>query len=176
MSRIWSVLVVWEMENVLRPRVPSMYASYARKNQDRHLEPPRWKSVKRWRPKSLGQLLGKSKREKPLADCIMYGGRFSCAWKPPPGGRKSRVEWRVATWAIRLITARTDAQLFFGFLCRSSSFNLTVMRTPVLNSVFVLSRLFFSFTWGASCPERVKPPAGEEDYPGFDFSVFDCFS
>jgi hypothetical protein len=34
-------LVVWEIEDVSRPRVPPIYASYVRKTQDRHLGPPR---------------------------------------------------------------------------------------------------------------------------------------
>jgi hypothetical protein len=44
---------------------------------------------------------------------------------------------------------------FFAFL----PFHLTVMFTSMLYSVFVLSRLFFSFTRGASPPEWVKPAA-----------------
>jgi hypothetical protein len=48
---------------------------------------------------------------------------------------------------------------FFALHFPSLSFHLTVMSTSMLCSVFVSSRLLFSFTAGASSPEWVKPTA-----------------
>jgi hypothetical protein len=63
---------------------------------------------------------------------------------------------------------------FFAFLFPSLSFHLTVMFTSMLYSVFVLSRLFFSFTRGASSPKWVKPAAEGGGLSGICF-LFACF-
>jgi hypothetical protein len=60
---------------------------------------------------------------------------------------------------IKLLTFRRDVRLFLCF-----SFFFVVLSSychvhSMLYSVFVLSRLFFSFTSGASSPEWVKPAA-----------------
>jgi hypothetical protein len=68
---------------------------------------------------------------------------------------------------LRRLTVRRDAHLF---LCFSFSFHLTVMFTSMLYSGFVLSRLFFSFSRGASSLEWVKP-AAEGGLSGICFLV-----
>jgi hypothetical protein len=57
---------------------------------------------------------------------------------------------------IKLPTFRRDVRLFLYF---SFSFVVLSSYCSILYSIFVLSRLFFSFTRGASSPEWVKPAA-----------------
>jgi hypothetical protein len=60
MSTIWSVLVVWAMADVSHSFVPTMHAPGIGKRKKR--------------PRPVGQLLGKAKWEKPLADWIVATG------------------------------------------------------------------------------------------------------
>jgi hypothetical protein len=60
------------------------------------------------------------------------------------------------------------------FLQRVLSFHFTVMFTSKLYSVFVLSRLFFLITSGASSPEWVKPAAEGSRLSGIGFLIL-CF-
>jgi hypothetical protein len=62
---------------------------------------------------------------------------------------------------------------FFAFLISSLFFHFTVMFTSMLYSVFVLSRLLFSFTRGASSPEWVKPAVEGGGLSGICF-LFIC--
>jgi hypothetical protein len=109
----------------------------------------------------VGRLLGKSKWEKPLADWIMATGvgflRPENHDLEAESGREMMDGALSHSSEIKLLTFRRTVRFFLCFSFPSLSFHLTVISTMLY--LFVLSRLFFLFTSGASSPEWVKPAA-----------------
>jgi hypothetical protein len=71
----------------------------------------------------------------------------------PETPNRRQKQWRdvmdghVSHWSgVNCLRLGGISACFFAFLFPSLSFHLTVMLTSMLDAVFVLSRLFFSFT------------------------------